>query len=258
MTISRFVAALIGVAIFAAADGPAFDVASVKLSAPGAREGLTIQPGGRLSAHGFSLKTLIAMANHLPVFQLIGGDAWTANDRWSIEAKAEDVKEVPAWSPPFLPEVMAVRMRSLLEDRFALKAHREKREMKAYTLTVSKNGAKLTPGDPSARGAMRAGPGIIMASAVTMDQFQTYLNRIMDLPVVDQTGLGGQYRFDLKFAPESTHPLSASDGSMPGPAVNNDPSIFDAIREQLGLELKPAKEPVEVLVIDSARKPSAN
>jgi uncharacterized protein (TIGR03435 family) len=90
---------------------------------------------------------------------------------------------------------------------------------------------------------MKAGPGVIEASAVSMIQFVTYLNRIMDLPVIDQTGLDGHYNLKLTFAPESTHPLSApppSDGSVPVPSANNDPSIFDAIHE-LGLELKSAK-----------------
>lgn len=251
---------LLGVTFAAALAGPAFDVASVKPTASGTRQGLTIQPGGRLSANGFSLKTLIAMANHLPIFRVSGPDGWVADDRWSIEAKADEVTQIPAWSPPYPPEVMAVRLRSLLEDRFLLKVHREKREMTAYTLRLGNHGGKLTPVDQSGPGAMKAGPGAIEATAVTMDQFVTYLNRIMDLPVIDQTGLDGHYNLKLMFAPESAHPLSApapSDGSVPAPSVNNDPSIFDAIHE-LGLELKSAKGPVEVLVIDSASKPSAN
>jgi uncharacterized protein (TIGR03435 family) len=235
----------------AAQSGPVFDVASVKPAAPGAHEGLTIEPGGRLSANGFSLNTLIAMSNHLAIFQLSGGDGWMANERWSIEAKAEEVTQIPAWAPPCLPEVIAVRLQALLEDRFWLKVHREKREMKAYTLTVSKNGGKLIPVDQSVAGRMAAGPGVIQGSGVTMDQFVTYLNRIMDLPVIDQTGLAGHYDFKLKFAADSTRPLSAAVPS------DNDPSIFDAIRE-LGLELKSEKETVEVVVIDSARRPLAN
>jgi uncharacterized protein (TIGR03435 family) len=256
-----FLPSLLGIALAAAPAGPVFDVASVKPTAPGAREGLAIQPRGRLSANGFSLRTLIVMANHLAIFQISGADGWMADDRWSIEAKAEEVAGIPAWSPPYPPEVIAVRLRSLLEDRFFLKVHREKRKMTAYTLKLGKNGGKLNLMDQSARGGMKAGPGVIQASAVTMDQFVTYLNRIMDLPVIDQTSLGGRYNFELTFAPESSHPLSAPalpDGSMPAPSVNNNPSIFDAIHDQLGLELKSAKEPVEVLVIDSAARPSAN
>jgi uncharacterized protein (TIGR03435 family) len=92
-----------------------------------------------------------------------------------------------------------------------------------------------------------------------MTQFVTYLNRIMDLPVFDHTSLGEHYQFQLKFAAESTHPLS-NPATAEGAAAASlpDPSIFDAIVSQLGLELRAAKEPVDVLVIDSARKPSEN
>jgi uncharacterized protein (TIGR03435 family) len=260
MTSHRFLPGLLGIALVASAADPAFDVAAVKPATPGVREGLTIQPGGRLSANGFSLKTLIIMANHIAQFQISGADGWMADDRWSIEAKAEDVTEIPAWSVPYPPEIMALRLRTLLEDRFGLKLHREKREMKAYKLTMGKKGSKLISGDESAHGRMSAGPGEIRASAVSMGQFAMYLNKIMDLPVIDKTGLEEFYKVDLKFAPESSRPLSvptAADGSA-APSVSNAPSIFDAIEEQLGLELKLAREQVEFLVVDSARRPSAN
>jgi uncharacterized protein (TIGR03435 family) len=219
---------------------------------------MTIEPGGRLLVNGFPLKFFISTSNHIPVFQIFGADCWMANDRWFIEAKADDLRGVPAWAPPYLPEVVAVRLRTLLEDRFALKTHREKRELKAYVLTVGREGSKLQPGDESARGAMAAGPGVVQAYSVTMDQFVIYLNRIMDLPVIDQTGLLEKYKFSLKSAPESTRPLAAPGSTDGAAAAASDPTIFDAIQDQLGLELKTAKEPVEVLVVDSARRPAAN
>jgi uncharacterized protein (TIGR03435 family) len=254
----------IGTAIFAIAlaaplwpqQKPAFEVASVKPAAPGERDGLAIQPGGRLVATNFTLKTLIAIAYHLPAFGLAGAEGWMANDRWSIVAKSDNGSDVPAWAPPYIPDVMAVRLQSLLEDRFLLKTHREKRDLKAYTLTVAKAGSKLAAGDPPS-GKMRAGPGVIVASSATMDQIVTYLNRIMDMPVVDKTGLTGLYDINLKFAPESTHPLTAGPPADGSAAAPGDPTIFEAL-EQLGLNLRPAKEPIEVLVVDSAAKPTQN
>jgi uncharacterized protein (TIGR03435 family) len=236
--------------------GPGFDVAVIRPAAAGTREGMTVEPGGRLVVNGFPLKFFISTAYHLPIFQIFGADGWMVNDRWFIEAKAEDITVLPDWAPPYLPEAMAIRLRTLLADRFALKSHLEKRELKAYVLSVGKKDNKLAPGDPAARGSMAAGPGVVQAYAATMDQFVIYLNRIMDLPVIDQTGLGEKYKFSLKFAPESTRPLVAP-GSADG-AVSSDPTIFDAIRDQLGLELKPAKERVEVLVVDSAHRPTEN
>lgn len=69
----------------------------------------------------------------------------------------------------------------------------------------------------------------------------------MDLPVVNQTGLKGIYNFDLQWTPDGTN---AANGLNPL-------SIFTAIQE-LGLKLRPAKAPVEVLVVDHAEMPSAN
>lgn len=237
--------------------GPVFDVAAIKPAAAGTRESMTVEPGGHLVANGLPLKFLISTAYRTPAFEILGADGWLSDDRWFIEAKAADLINVPVWAPPYLPEAVAVRLRALLEDRFELKWHREKRQVQAYTLAVSKNGSTLAPPDLAPRGPMAAGPGRIEAYAVTMDQFVLYLNRIMDLPVIDMTGLSEKYRFTLQFAPESARPL-ASPASSDGAAASSDPTIFDAIKGDLGLELKRAKEPVDVLIIDSARRPAGN
>jgi uncharacterized protein (TIGR03435 family) len=235
---------------------PSFDVASIKPSAPGTRDSLAIQPGGRFVSNGFSLKALIGLAWRLKGFELSGGDSWTASDRWSIEAKADAVPAVPDWAPPYIPEVIAARLRALLEDRFALRTHRETRTLPVYVLTVGRNGPKHAPDDPSAPpGSLRAGPGAIIGSAVTMDQFVIVLSRLMDRPLIDKTGLKSSYNLSLHFAPESA-PRAAS-GSPESPA-SEDPSIFTAIQEQLGLKLESTQEPVDVLVIDSAQRPTEN
>src|ERR1051326_2005485 len=156
-----------------------FTVASIKPAAPDARQQLAIQPGGRLVAAGFQLKTLILIAYHLRAFQISGGEDWIANDRWNIEATSEGVTAVPDWKPPYIPDVIAVRLRALLESRFQLKTHREMRTQQMYALTIGKNGAKLVPADPlsppaegprspaSAEpaqrpGSFRAGPGVLI------------------------------------------------------------------------------------------------
>jgi uncharacterized protein (TIGR03435 family) len=52
-------------------------------------------------------------------------------------------------------------------------------------------------------------------------------------------------------------PPDASTEGM-SPELENLPSIFDAVKEQLGLELVPQMGPVETLVIDHAQKRSEN
>lgn len=69
----------------------------------------------------------------------------------------------------------------------------------------------------------------------------------IDRPVVDRTGLQGNYGFALKFAPVG--------------AANADadrPELVTALREQLGLKLESTRAPIEVIVIDSVEKPTPN
>jgi uncharacterized protein (TIGR03435 family) len=268
-----------------AKDKPSFDVASIRPSVPGTHQGIAIQPGGRFVANGIPLRLLIAIAYHLQAFQMSGGESWMTNDQWSIEAKtAEGTVDPPSAAPPYMgvPNSMAVRLQSLLEDRFALKTHRETRELRVYALTVSTGGSKLKVADPPPQatsgqqsapppgspqqaqpggarpanfapppGSVLAGPGTIVGSAVTMDQTVTLLSRVRPIgrPVIDKTGLKGYFNISLQYDPETADPTTSETVS---------PSIFTAIQEQLGLKLESTQEPAEFLVIDSGQKPSEN
>jgi uncharacterized protein (TIGR03435 family) len=71
------------------------------------------------------------------------------------------------------------------------------------------------------------------------------LSRNAGRPVIDRTGLTGNYNTDLKWANET-----ATDSPLP--------SLPAALREKFGLELKPEVGPVNILVIDHVEKPSPN
>ena len=118
--------------------------------------------------------------------------------------------------------------------------------MAGYTLTVDKNGTKLgaprTDVPPEAKGVIQMGGGLWSRGA-TLDQVANGLSLELQQPVLDQTKIEGHYDFRVHF----------QDGADAG-AVG---SIFSALRE-VGLKLTPGKVPLEVLVIDSAEKPSAN
>ncbi len=267
---------------------PSFEVVSIKPSPPGTRQRLAIEPGGRFIAEGVQLNLLVALAYHLQAnYQLSGAQPWVATDSWTIEAKADDISEIPHWTPPFVPDVIAVRLQSLLADRFALKTHFEMRDMQTYSLVLDKLPSKLRPVEPpsdethtpegqplsasgstsSAKltpppGAVLAGPGKIIASAITMGQLVTLLNRLMDRPVIDHTNLTGHYDVNLQFDPASSPhwmgpPPPNGAAATPSPP-SDDPSIFIALQQQLGLKLQRVKEPVPVLVIDSAQRPTPN
>ncbi len=68
-------------------------------------------------------------------------------------------------------------------------------------------------------------------------------------PVIDKTGLTGKYDFELQW--------TAREGAETGPKANW-PSLFTAVREQLGLKLEQGKGPVPFLVVDHAEMPSGN
>jgi uncharacterized protein (TIGR03435 family) len=95
-----------------------------------------------------------------------------------------------------------------------------------------------------------AGPGLVLASAVTMDQIANVLRGRVGRPVVDKTNIKGYFNLRLQFALEKTAPDTANDPAGP--------SIFTAIQEQLGLKLEAEKAPLDVLVIDSVQRPSEN
>ena len=92
-----------------------------------------------------------------------------------------------------------------------------------------------------------------------MPAFATTLSGFVGRPVVDRTGLNGGFDFNLTWTPEQTpqgpRPLGAPE---PPPVDPNGPSLFTALREQLGLKLESTKGPVDVLVIDRAEKPAAD
>lgn len=87
-----------------------------------------------------------------------------------------------------------------------------------------------------------------------MDQFAYKLSRLLQRPVVNNTGLAGNFDFKLEWAPDlgPSAPDSQPANDSPGP------SIFSAIQEQLGLRLAAAKGPVDMLLIDHAEQPSPN
>jgi uncharacterized protein (TIGR03435 family) len=74
--------------------------------------------------------------------------------------------------------------------------------------------------------------------------------------VLDKTGLTGKYDFQLEFSRAPDAPLPPG-LSLP-PANDSEPTIFDALKDQLGLKLVPIKLPLNEIVIDHIEKPSEN
>ena len=171
------------------------------------------------------------------------------SDGFDIDAKAAEPKATQAQFRQMI--------QSLLADRFQLKVHRSTKELSIYALVLAKNGPKLVEAkndDPEV--SMRIeGPGQMTGVKATMAMLATTLSRPLQRKVVDETGLKGDYNFKLQFVPEQNTSKPGDDGAIP---PNDGPSIFTALQEQLGLNLKATKGSVDVLVIDHAEKPIPN
>jgi len=128
---------------------PSFEVASVKQNMSDERRSFSAQPGGRLVVRNVALKDLIAAAfgmADIPALvpdRVLGGPNWIASERYNIDAKASTEFHFAPGGPP---KDMLLMLRSLLEERFKLKAHRETREMPIFELVVASKDGRLGPG----------------------------------------------------------------------------------------------------------------
>lgn len=216
-----------------------------------------------------SLRDLIRMAYRVKEFQ-VSGPEWIHN-RFNIEAKFPD-----GATRDQVPEML----QSLLRDRFKLQLHHETKEQAVYALVVGKNGAKLQatkvqasdyPDSPNRRPGTPVRGDIQMLGsqagmhltgpAVALSRLCETLSVFTDKPVVDQTGLQGEYDIDLTFVPDNMmlRMGGGADGPRQGPDggenAHSEPrvSIFDAV-QQYGLRLETRKAPVTLLVVDHLEK----
>ena len=251
---------------FALVLGPAvaqtFEVASIKPNATDDRRVMfRMAPGGGFMATGVTVRQLIAQAWDVREFQISGGPGWLSSDRFDINAKG------PADSPQMVPrEQMQAMLRNLLQERFALKIREDKKEMPAYVLVAAKNGPKLTASPDSGQGqqrpGVRLGRGMISAKDSSMEMLARMLSQQLGRPVVDKTGLKGNYEFELHWTPEAGEmahlPGPPPGDAGPASAPADGPTIFAAVQEQLGLKLDSQKSEVPFITVESVSKPTEN
>lgn len=271
------------------AETPTHPVAwnSVKLSAsPKRAPGFDRGPGaafslspGEVNIKYASLRWLVSRAYLLRAFQVTGGPDWAVAPLYEITAKAEadSLRQTNLAIGPML--------QTLLRDRFALRSHYETRQLPVYALTVARGGSKLKPmiagsctvvhwpfpgfppqNDKPVCGMARQGlttrlnhtdDVVGMSIAGAPDNPASLLNFLsgqVGEPVLDKTGLKGLYNIHLKWN------LAATEAQMrnrkPSSKDGDNPSLFTAVQNQLGLKLEPTQGPVQVLVIDHAEKPA--
>ena len=205
------------------------------------RSALDFPPGGRFSATNVSVRKLIRVAFGVENERILGVPGWADTLTYNIEAKTVGGAEVTR-------DNISELLQPLLVIRFGFQYHSVKREEAEYDLGVAKNGFKLQPDTGDAKPRMSEnsnGASIVMnATRLSMSGLAASLARYLGRPVVDKTGITGDFDFELKWSPDQA--LDA-----PGP------SIFAALQE-IGLRLVSMKGPVDVIVVDRVGKPSSN
>jgi uncharacterized protein (TIGR03435 family) len=227
-----------------------FEVASIRVSSPGIsleNSGGSYSPG-RFHAKNLSLKELIKVAYQLDGFQLSEGPSWMDTDRYFVEAKAESNVD---------RDQINQMLQAMLVKRFNLKFHREWRESSIYELVVANGGPRL--GEPQqagiddrrVSGPMRHHPEFIN---VSVPELASMLGTLLRTRVVDKTGINGRFNFKLSYRPDGRRYGEPNEDT-----TNLDSeSLFTAMQNQLGLKLQSVKGKVDILVVDSADRPTEN
>jgi uncharacterized protein (TIGR03435 family) len=253
-----------------------FDVASVRENKNvDMNIGITMSGGfvphtTMLRVINWRIESLIDYAYGLDEYQIMATPKWPWPTVFVIEAKSDheaDVKIAALTKEQQLAEQQHM-LQTLLEERFKLKTHWETKEGNVYNLVVAKGRPKL-----GAEGSMPLSadelniyggnpvPAVVqkndgqgfdfVAHGCSMGELVGMLAAQFGRPVIDKTGLMGNYDFVLKYKGRWDRDRNADD---PDPM----PPMDRALQEELGLKVEAAKGPVKVLVIDHIDKPSEN
>jgi len=255
-----------------------FEVASVRASPPNSApsvQGIEVS-GDNVRIGPMILANLIGVAYGVP-FSRVQGPKWlteiSAGNRFTLFDV--NAKLPVGTGKADVPEML----RNLLADRFALSAEVGNVEADALVLTVAKNGPKLKPkvgqGDTSprtkdddgrvmvpigaARIALGGGKELYLESSTTRGLIDYFSMRLSPMPVLDETGLTGEYDIKLHI------PLPDHSPSQPGARVGLDELLDRAIDDlsnavsSLGLRLERRKVPVKTVIVKNVEQnPSAN
>jgi uncharacterized protein (TIGR03435 family) len=271
-----------------------FDVASIKRNKEAEAQDQAMPPniprvpgraqtlrGGLLRGRGMTVKELIRDAygyRNRARSEVVGGPDWIDRERYDVEAKAGI--DFPPSTTLGLPPSGEAALRALLADRFKLKVRMESQRRPVYELVLNRADGKLGPnlvpstrkcrpffqreavnvgleidkpaaGEPEPLPPCLLGVGLGMITAENMAMtdwvrilaLRPQLNRT----VIDRTGLTGGFDILLK------------DPALDDPgALNVLPPIKPMLEQQLGLTLRNAEAPVEILVIENIDHPTEN
>jgi uncharacterized protein (TIGR03435 family) len=235
------VALVVIVSLFAQKQGPQFDVASVKRVQDGPNPGdiprnLDTAPG-HLAMRNVPLRHALIWAYDIKDYQVSCPDWIKIDERYDIIAKAAN---------PVPESQVRLMLQSLLTDRFQLKMHRESKETAVYVLVPGKGAPKLKEAAEDSSSTISPTPAGVSFHKQPVSRFTFMLTRRMDRPVLDHTGLPSLYDFTIDLSGLGFNGRPAEDTSAP--------SVFTTVQRDLNLKLESRKEPIDILVIDSANR----
>ncbi len=255
---------------------PEYQVLSLKPNKSGNTiDKLILFRPNRFTATNFTLRGLICVAYGVQDSQISGGPDWLSSEKYDIEANVDG--SVAEAVSNFTVEPQRIMLQHLLSDQFKLSLHHETRDLPVYELVVAKDGPKLSEANPggtsrtSDKNPDRKGRTSrlffsgtrLTGEAVSPAALVGPLSLLLGRPVLDKTGLKGEYDFTLDWLAPLRVPESApfllkavpehAEALAKVHAIEA-ASILMAVSDQLGLELTPEIGPVETLVIDHAEE----
>jgi uncharacterized protein (TIGR03435 family) len=250
-----------------AADRPRFDAVSLRLQPDMVALdleqvralGTHVAPGS-VSFVRVSMKSMIRSAYGVEEFQ-IPPAAWVEN---RYTGRATFPKETPLDQVPQM-------VRTMLEERFGLRAHIESKVVKVWLLEQAPGGAKLskpsgkplgvpglplflsqvTPGNAKRLGNSDPDKEWLLMSQGTLRTFCNLLSKEAKRPVLDRTGLGGEYDVNVEVANAYRRNIPPPSMTLPMVHVPDPPLVLGPALKKLGLKFRESREPVELLVIDT-------
>jgi len=254
---------------------PQFEVVSIKRStADTGAGGIRTLPDGTMVLVNQPIRSILGGASPEPAQQVIGYPSWVETERYDITAKP------PAGSTR---EQRSEMLRQMFAERMKLVAHVEQREQDAYALVVARDDGRLGPqlrlstldcsppptgtppppprtapltdGEVENSCSMVVGNGRLLSGGLKLDVLSLTLRGLAGRVVTNRTGLDGFYAIKLMFAERRV--AAGTGGTAPADPADA-PDIFTALREQLGLQLRPERITAAVFVIDSIERPSEN
>ena len=232
---------------------PVFDSATIVPSKPKTPPSSGGWP--EFKTHGTSLIALLTQAYALPASQIVGAPAWAYTDKYDVDAKSS-AQGLPS------DEQFRSALRKLLEQRFKITLHVDKRDLSFLEIGLSKDALKLTKSDnqSSASSYTLWLPGTLVAKNASMQDLGKILGgTVLGKLVFDRTGLKDRYDITLRWTPDEYQlPYQGSLDEQPPYNGPTPPDIYLAMSQQLGLKFGVKKGPVDVAVIDHAEKPANN